>query len=109
MRLKQQSKWVFEKRHIKILLMLISLDLVATLVWFYFFDIPELNPILIGPINKSPINFVITKLLMSLPSIWLLFRFIEKRVSQIGIGILLGSYISVSIFHYFIFIKLITG
>ena len=91
------------------MLLLIVVDLVATLIWFNFFDIPELNPILIGPINKSPIAFAITKLSMSLPSLWLLGRFIEERISQIGIGLLLVSYISVSIFHYFIFIKLITG
>ena len=88
---------------------MIVFDLVATLIWFNFFDIPELNPVLIGPINKSASAFILTKLTMSLPSLWLLNKFLDRIISQIGIGILLVAYLSVSIFHYFIFIKLITG
>jgi len=99
----------FKRRHSKLLLILVSLDLLATMVWFCFFDIAELNPILSGPIEKSLLNFVVTKLMLSLPSIYLLNKFLHKKVSQIGMGLLLCAYISVSIAHYYIFVKVITG
>jgi len=99
----------FKQRHTKLLLILVLLDLLATIIWFYFFDIPEMNPILSGPIEKSMSNFIFTKLALSLPSIFILNKFLHKRVSQIGMAILLTSYICVSIIHYFIFIKILTG
>jgi hypothetical protein len=99
----------FKRRHTKLLLVLMLIDLLATMVWFYCFDVPELNPVLAGPIEESLISFVITKLMLSLPSIYLINKFLYKRISQIGIALLLTAYISVSIIHYYIFIKLITG
>lgn len=99
----------FKSRHTKLLLILVAIDLLATLVWFCCFDIPELNPVLAGPINESLLNFVMTKLALSLPSIYLLDKFLYKRISQLGIGLLLVIYFAISIFHYYIFIKLITG
>jgi hypothetical protein len=99
----------FKQRHTKLLLILVLLDLLATIIWYYFFDIPEMNPILSGPIEKSMSKFVFTKLALSLPSIYFLNKFLHKKVSQIGMALLLTSYIGVSIIHYFIFIKLITG
>ncbi len=62
----------FKSRHTKLLLILVLLDLLATLVWFRCFDIPELNPVLAGPIQESLLNLVMTKLALSLPSIYLL-------------------------------------
>jgi hypothetical protein len=87
----------------------VLIDLLATMVWFRCFDVPELNPILSGPINESLLNFAMTKLIISLPSIYLLNKFLHKKVSQVGIAFLLVAYIAVSIMHYYIFIKLITG
>jgi hypothetical protein len=100
---------VFKRRHTKLLLILVLLDLLATMVWFCYFDIPEFNPVLAGPIQKSLLNFVITKLALSLPSIYLINKFLHKRVSQIGVGLLLSAYIAVSIFHYYIFIQLLVS
>jgi len=99
----------FKRRHTKLLLVLVLIDLLATMVWFYCFDIPELNPILAGPIDKSLLNFAMTKLIISLPSIYLINKFLHKKISQVGIALLLTAYIAVSIIHYYIFIKLITG
>jgi len=99
----------FKQRHTKLLLMLVLFDLIATIVWFACYDIPELNPVLSGPIEKSLLNFVITKLTLSLPSIYLLNKFLYNRLSQLGIGILLVAYFAVSIFHYYIFIHLLTS
>ena len=99
----------FKRRHTKLLLVLVLIDLLATMVWFYCFDVPELNPILSGPINESLLNFAMTKLAISLPSIYLINKFLHKKVSQVGIAFLLIAYIAVSIIHYYIFIKLITG
>ena len=100
---------IFKRRHTKLLLILVLLDLLATMVWFCFYDIPELNPVLAGPINRSLLNFVITKLALSLPSIYLINKFLHKRISQVGVGLLLSAYVSGSIFHYYIFVKLITA
>ncbi len=99
----------FKHRHTKLLLVLVLIDLLATMVWFCCYDVPELNPVLSGPIEKSLLNFVITKLTLSLPSIYLLNKFLYNRLSQLGIGILLVAYFAVSIFHYYIFINLLTG
>jgi hypothetical protein len=99
----------FKRRHTKLLLVLMLIDLLATMVWFCYFDVPELNPILAGPIKESLINFVMTKLMLSLPSIYLINKFLHKRVSQIGIALLLTAYTAVSILHYWIFIKMIAG
>ena len=98
----------FKQRHTKLLLMLVLFDLLATIVWFVCYDIPELNPILAGPIQKSILNFAVTKLALSLPSIYLLNKYIYHKFSQWGLGILLMAYFGVSIFHYYIFIVLIT-
>lgn len=100
---------IFNKRHTKLLLWLILIDLVATVIWFYFFNIPELNPILEGPINNSIGQFVLTKLALSLPSVYILNKFIQNVLSQVGLALLLTSYVGVSIIHYFILIKLIIG
>ena len=99
----------FKHRHTKLLLILVLIDLLATMVWFCCFNVPELNPVLSGPIEKSLLNFVVTKLSLSLPSIYLINKFLHKKISQIGIALLLTAYIAVSIFHYYIFIKLLTG
>ena len=99
----------FKRRHTKLLLVLVFLDLIATMVWFTYFNIPELNPVLSGAIEKSQLNFVITKLSLSLPSIYLINKYLHKRISQLGVGLLLIAYIGVSIFHYFIFINLLTS
>jgi hypothetical protein len=99
----------FKSRHTKLLLILVLLDLLATLVWFCCFDIPELNPVLAGPIQESLLNFVMTKLALSLPSIYLLNRFLYKRISQLGVGLLLVIYFAISIFHYYIFINILTS
>jgi hypothetical protein len=109
MNTKQLYSKFFKQRHTKLLLALVLLDLFATIIWYYFFDIPEMNPILSGPIDKSIANFIFTKLALSLPSLYLINKFLYKRVSQIGMALLLFSYIGISIIHYFIFIKIITG
>ena len=72
----------FKQRHTKLLLILVLLDLLATIIWYYFFDIPEMNPILSGPIEKSMSKFVFTKLALSLPSIYLLNKFLQQRILQ---------------------------
>ena len=41
--------------------------------------------------------------------IYLINKFLHKKVSQLGMGILLSAYLAVSIFHYYIFVKVITG
>jgi hypothetical protein len=99
----------FKQRHTKLLLLLVLFDLLATIVWFVCYDIPELNPVLAGPIQKSLLNFALTKLALSLPSIYLLNKFLYHRFSQWGVGILLLAYFAVSIFHYYIFINIVTS
>jgi len=101
------SPYFFKKKHVRILLLLVTLDLLATLMWFIWYDIPELNPILSPQIEASPIQFVLTKLALTLPGVYLLSKFIHKKISQWGVGFLLTAYTAVSILHYIIFIKVI--
>ena len=104
----------FKKRHTKLLLLLVLLDLVATMVWFYFFGIDELNPILIEPLNKSLMRFTSLKLLLSLPSIYLFNKYLPPnpakgggKLAQIGMGISLFAYIAVSLIHYYLLINIL--
>ena len=98
---------IFKKRHTILLVFLVLLDLIATMVWYYHFGISELNPILCGPIESSSIYFASLKLGMSLPSIYLLDKFIYKKIAQAGMAILLLSYIAVSIIHYYLLINIL--
>ncbi|MAG24043.1 hypothetical protein CMI47_00545 [Candidatus Pacearchaeota archaeon] len=97
----------FKKHHTKLLLLLVLLDLVATMVWFYFFGIDELNPILVEPINKSLLRFTFFKLLLSLPSIYLFNKYLPNKLAQIGIGISLSAYTLISIIHYYLLINIL--
>lgn len=97
----------FKKSHTKLLLYLVLIDLLSTMVWSAWFGVPELNPILANPLEGSLVYFVLIKLGLSLPGIYLLNKFILKKVSQIGLAILLVAYLSVAILHYYICINLI--
>jgi len=77
------------------------------MVWFYFFGIDELNPILVEPINKSLLRFTFFKLLLSLPSIYLFNKYLPTKLAQIGIGISLSVYIGVSLIHYYLLINIL--
>jgi len=97
------------KRHVVILLLLIAVDMIATMVWYAFSGIEEANPLLIGPINHSLLSFVLVKLTMSLPGLLFLFRKIELRISQVGLAILLAWYASIFCIHWHIFMSLLRG
>ena len=77
------------------------------MIWYYHFGISEMNPILSGPIEESAIHFALLKLSMSLPSIYLLDKFIYKKIAQAGMAILLTSYIGVSLLHYSLLINVL--
>tara|TARA_B100000131_G_C17899137_1_gene525646 strand:- start:382 stop:654 length:273 start_codon:yes stop_codon:yes gene_type:complete len=85
-------------------LLLFLIDIVATLSWFIFWNVPEGNPVLADILNRSTLLFVITKIALSFPPIYILDKYIEKTITQIGIFIVLATYISIALLHYFIFI-----
>lgn len=98
----------FKQTHIRILLLLIILDLVATTCWYVFFGIEEANPLLSAQIKDSPLNFVLIKLGLSLPGLYLLKKYINKRIAQCGIAILLLCYSIVALIHMMIFFMLMS-
>jgi hypothetical protein len=97
----------FKQVHIRILLLLIVLDLIATLNWYFFFGIEEANPLLSSQIRDSPASFVLIKLGLSLPGLYLLNKYINKKIAQSGIGLLLLCYSVVAIIHVMIFFMMI--
>jgi hypothetical protein len=97
----------FKQVHIRILLLLIVLDLIATLNWYFFFGIEEANPLLSAQIKDSPASFVFIKLGLSLPGLYLLNKYINKKLAQSGIGLLLLCYSLVAIIHVMIFFMMI--
>ena len=97
----------FKQVHIRILLLLIILDLIATLNWYFFFGIEEANPLLSAQIKDSPGSFVFTKLGLSLPGLYLLNKYINKKIAQSGIGLLLLCYSLVAMIHVMIFFMMI--
>jgi hypothetical protein len=97
----------FKQTHIRILLLLIILDLIATICWYFFFGIEEANPFLADQIKDSPANFVLIKLGLSLPGLFLLNKYINKRIAQCGIALLLLCYSAVAIIHVMIFFMMI--
>jgi len=97
----------FKQVHIRILLLLIVLDLIATLNWYFFFGIEEANPLLSAQIKDSPASFVFIKLGLSLPGLYLLNKYISKKLAQSGIGLLLLCYSAVAIIHVMIFFMMI--
>jgi hypothetical protein len=97
----------FKQSHIRILLLLIILDLTATICWYCFFGIEEANPLLSAQIKDSPAKFVLIKLGLSLPGLYLLNKYINKRIAQGGIAILLLCYSIVAVIHGLIFIMVL--
>ena len=93
----------FKQTHIRILLLLIILDLIATLTWYFFFGIEEANPLLSAQIKDSPASFIFIKLGLSLPGLYLLNKYINKKIAQGGIALLLLCYSVVAIIHIMIF------
>ena len=95
------------KRHVVLLLILIGIDMLATMIWYSFFGIDEANPALRGPIEHSLISFVLTKLALSLPGLSFLYNNIKRKLTQAGLLFLLSWYIGIFVIHWYIFIKLI--
>ena len=97
----------FNKKHIRILALLILLDLIATLTWYIIFGIEEANPILAAQIKESPIRFALLKLGLSIPGVFILNKYIKKGIAQSGIALLLLTYYLVAVLHCVIFITVI--
>jgi hypothetical protein len=83
------------------------LDLIATLTWYYFFGIEEANPLLSAHIKDSPASFILIKLGLSLPGIYLLDKYIKTKLVQGGIALLLLCYSAVAMIHIMIFFIMI--
>lgn len=94
-------------KHIRILSLLIFLDLIATLTWYLVFGIEEANPLLADRIKNSPVEFVLVKLGLSLPGLYILNKYIKKTLAQGGLALLLAAYYLVALIHVFIFFALV--
>ncbi len=94
----------FHKKHLKILLILFLIDMIATIVWNTYWGVSEWNPILSGPLSKSALLFAITKIALSFPPLLILEKYLERLSAQIAIAITTFAYMMVTAIHYFIFI-----
>lgn len=94
-------------KHVRILSLLILLDLIATLTWYLVFGIEEANPLLADRIMNSPVEFVLVKLGLSLPGLYILNKYIKKTLAQGGLALLLVAYYLVALIHVFIFFALV--
>lgn len=94
-------------KHIRILSLLIFLDLIATLTWYLVFGVEEANPLLADRIKNSPVEFVLVKLGLSLPGLYILNKYIKKTLAQGGLALLLAAYYLVAFIHVFIFFALV--
>tara|TARA_B100001029_G_scaffold175435_2_gene176866 strand:- start:223 stop:600 length:378 start_codon:yes stop_codon:yes gene_type:complete len=99
--------WLFD-RQAKGLLLLVLIDLVATMIWYSFFQIEEANPLLVGSIESSLLNFTLTKLLLSLPGIWILNKYKDKLISKFGLALLSSVYFIIYLIHLYIMVSLIS-
>jgi len=97
------------KRHVIALLIFIAVDMIATMIWYHFCGIEEANPLLAGPIKHSLVSFALVKLTMSLPGLLFLYKKIELRISQFGLGVLLFWYIAIFCIHWYILMGLLRG
>lgn len=96
-----------KKRHLKILLLMTLVDLIATMIWYEGWGIPEGNPIMAIFIDKSLIYFAITKILISTVGVFVLSKYLKLRVSQVGAAVLLACYAQVTLIHSVIFLSLV--
>ncbi len=103
------TKAIFKKRHLKFIAILVLFDAISTMIWYSFSDTSEWNPIMNTMLEQSLLLFIITKLAISFFAITLLSKNIAKKITQIGIGIILSFYIPVSILHYFVFLFLLSS
>ena len=92
---------------IRILAFLIVLDLVATSVWYGVYGVPEQNPIMAFFISKSILLFAVTKLCLSVPSLYILSMNTGHWLTKVGLAFLITSYVEVSLIHAYLFNKLI--
>ena len=102
-------KLKFKDAHLKVIIIVVLIDILSTLTWYYFLEVSEWNPIMDLALSQSPILFVTAKLSISFLSIYVLSKYIYKKISQIGIGIVLLSYSMVTMLHYFVFVFLLSN
>lgn len=97
----------FKTKDIRVLVLLILLDLIATLLWYNFYGIEEANPLLNEHIKESSLRFSFLKLGLSIPGVYFLWKYLENKVAQVGVGVLLMVYISVGVLHMTIFYTIV--
>jgi hypothetical protein len=94
---------IFNNKHLKVLLVLFLVDIIATITWFSAYGVEEANPVLSGVINNSILLFCITKILLSFPALIILDKYLHKKITQVAIGMSLFLYSIVAVMHYSIF------
>lgn len=101
------KNYIFKRKHLKTVLTLACIDILSTLIWYTTSDVPEWNPFMSGVLEKSLLLFVVTKLSITFLAIILLSKYIDRLITQVGIGIILLAYSSIAALHYFVFLFLI--
>jgi len=86
-------------KQLRIIVILTLFDLLMTLVWVLSGTASEANPIMAYMLNKSALAFGLSKLVLSLGSIWILFKYQTSRLVQYAVPIIFLLYFSVSVHH----------
>ncbi len=76
------------------------------MIWYTSLGVEEWNPLMESILQNSLLLFVITKLSITFLPILLISRYINRLISQVGIGIILMSYTAVALLHYYVFLFL---
>jgi hypothetical protein len=77
------------------------------MLWYTSFGLQEANPILVSSIENSLLRFTLVKLMLSLPGIWLLNKYLDRLIAQRGLAILLVAYFGIYLIHCFVLINII--
>tara|TARA_Y100000114_G_scaffold14058_3_gene11397 strand:+ start:2694 stop:2984 length:291 start_codon:yes stop_codon:yes gene_type:complete len=88
-----------EKKYIKYIVILILIDAVSTIWWYYHMGIEEANPIMSFFIEKSAVEFIIAKFGISFISLGILSLFRHNKLSKIGIIIIMIIYLMIAFMH----------
>jgi hypothetical protein len=99
----------FKDTHLKVIMILVLIDILSTLTWYYFLEVKEWNPLMDLALSNSPMSFVVAKLSISFFTIYILSKYMSKRISQVGIGLVLCLYSVVTVLHYFVFLFLLSN
>ena len=101
---------------LKLTVFMTFFDLLMTLIWIYYGNATEANPILRYTLEQSTSKFIFVKLALALGAIWIFYKNQAHRLVRVTVPFVFTSYGLLTIFHlyglvfylsYFDFISLV--